>query len=343
MLAAFGPRQWRKHENGRELGAEAENCVSSDPGGPDLTAETLAVTRNGRPLLTWTLFTPYPTGRIRSSRGVAMRVHVIKTGRLAGNETVMRGEGWSSLFRRRKPYQFPVLSFLIEHPEGHIAIDTGLTTRVRVPASQRLISAPSPLIEAGEEVGEQMRAAGLNTADVRRVVLTHLDWDHAGGLEYFPNTEVLVHRPEHEFAQKFMGKWRYRPKLWPSWFEPSLYDLDAEPYGPFPASKTLTESGDVLLVPIPGHSIGQVGVIVRSDDIALFFAADHALRQDWFVEDYDAGRLPMLGALFFPKLATETSRRIHRFVEETPTVFIPSHDADAATRLAAMEPVKLKV
>lgn len=34
---------------------------------------------------------------------------------------------------------------------------------------------------------------------------------------------------EHEFAQKFMGKWRYQPKLWPSSFEPSLHDLDRQP------------------------------------------------------------------------------------------------------------------
>lgn len=270
-----------------------------------------------------------------------MRVHVIKTGRLVGNETVMRGEGWSSLFRRRKPYEFPVHCFVVEHPEGHIAIDTGLTTRVRVSASQRLVSVPSPLIEAGEEIDQQMRAAGLNTEDVRRVVLTHLDWDHAGGLEHFPDAEFLVHRPEHEFAQRFRGKWRYQPQLWPSWFQPSLYDLDPEPYGPFPESKRLTESGDVRLVPIPGHSIGQVGVIVRAGgEVALFFAADHALRQDWFVEDYEAGRLLMLGALFFPKRAAETSRRIYRFAEEAPTVLIPSHDADAPDRLAAMEPLK---
>jgi N-acyl homoserine lactone hydrolase len=269
-----------------------------------------------------------------------MRVHVIKTGRLVGNETVMRGEGWSSVCRRRRGYEFPAHCFIVEHPEGHIAIDTGLTARARPTASQRLISAPSPLIEAGEEIGPQMRAAGLNSEDVRRVVLTHLDWDHAGGLEHFPNSEILVHRREHEFAQKLMGKWRYQPKLWPSWFEPSLYDLDPEPYGPFPESKTLTKSGDVRLVAIPGHSIGQVAVIVQMGDVRLFFAADHALREDWFVEDYEAGRLLMLGALFFPKFAAETSRRIHRFLEEAPTVLIPSHDADAPARLAAMEPTR---
>jgi len=114
-----------------------------------------------------------------------VRVHVIQTGRLVGNETVMRGEGWSSLLRRRKPYEFPVYSFILEHPEGHMAIDTGLTARVRVPAWQRRMSVPSPRIEAGEEIGPQMRAKGLKPEDVRRVVLTHLDWDHTGGLEYF--------------------------------------------------------------------------------------------------------------------------------------------------------------
>jgi glyoxylase-like metal-dependent hydrolase (beta-lactamase superfamily II) len=270
-----------------------------------------------------------------------MHVHVIQTGRLVGNQTVMRGEGWSSLLRRREPYEFPAYSYLVEHPEGHIAIDTGLSTRVRVRRAQRLMSVPSPVIEAGEEIGPQMRAKGLRIEDVRRVVLTHLDWDHAGGLEYFPDTEILVHRPEHEFASKLMGRLRYQPRLWPSWFDPKLYDLDPEPYGPFPASKALTDSGDVRLVPIPGHSIGQVGMIVETNGLALFFAADHVLRQDWFVEDYEAGRMLGLGALFFPKLAAETSRRIHGFVEEVPTVFLPSHDAEAPARLAAIEPLKV--
>jgi N-acyl homoserine lactone hydrolase len=271
-----------------------------------------------------------------------MHVHVITTGRLVGNETAMRGQGWPSLFRRRRPYDFPVLSFILEHPEGPIAIDTGMSRKVRVPLPQRRI-APRPLTESIEEIGPQMRAAGVDTNDLRRFVLTHLDWDHTGGLELFPNAEVLVHRREHEFAQKLAGKWRYQPKLWPASFEPTLYDLDPEPYGPFPESKALTERGDVRLVPIPGHTIGQVGVIVRTDDVALFFAADHTLRQDWFVDDYEAGRLSMLGALFYPEAGAETSRRIHRFVEEVPTVFIPSHDAEAPARLAAMEPLTLNV
>jgi N-acyl homoserine lactone hydrolase len=269
-----------------------------------------------------------------------MQIHAIQTGCLTGNETVMRGDGWSAVLRRRAPYEFPVFSFLIEHPEGLIAIDSGMTADVRVPFSQRAV-APAPSIDSGEEIGPGMAAAGLAPADVRRVVLTHLDWDHAGGLRYFPDAEVLVHRPEWEFAGKLRGRWRYVPKLWPPGFAPAVYDLDPEPFGPFPESRAVTEAGDVRVVPIPGHSFGQVGVIVETGGETLFFAADHVLRQDWFLEDYAAGHRRGLGALFFPKLAERTSERIHSLLAERPIVFLPSHDAETPVRLGAMRAVEL--
>jgi N-acyl homoserine lactone hydrolase len=270
---------------------------------------------------------------------MSVRVHPIQTGRLVGNKTFLRGRGWSSLLRRREPVEFPVYSYIVEHPEGHIAIDTGLGAAVRVPRAQRRF-VPCPIVGPTDEIGLQMRAKGLRAADVTTVVLTHLDWDHAGGVSAFPNAKVLVHRPEYEFASSALGRMRYQPRFWPPDFEPTLYDLDPEPHGPFPESKTLTADGGIRLVPLPGHSIAQVGAIVQSNGCALLLAADHMLRQDWFVEDYRAGHLLGLG-IFFPKLARETSRRIHRFAQDAPTVLLPAHDADAPARLAAMERLNL--
>jgi glyoxylase-like metal-dependent hydrolase (beta-lactamase superfamily II) len=268
-----------------------------------------------------------------------IRIHTFETGRLVGNETFLRGEGWTSLLRRRRDYEFPAYSFVVEHPDGLIAIDTGMTGRAGSPrphVERRFV--PRPI--AGQEIGPAMRAGGLDPADVRRVILTHLDWDHAGGLAHFPGAEVLVHRPEHEFAATRVGRWRYEPHLWPADFTPTVYDLDPEPYGPFPASKALTDDGSVRIVPLPGHSIGQVGVIVRCGDLRLLFAADHLLRQDWFLEDCQAGRLLGLG-IFFAMQARETSRRIHDFIESVPTVLVPSHDDEAPARLNAMSPLEL--
>jgi glyoxylase-like metal-dependent hydrolase (beta-lactamase superfamily II) len=262
------------------------------------------------------------------------RVHVIQTGRLIGNETFLRGEGWGSLARRRKDIEFPAYSFIVEHPEGHIAIDTGMSPRARSPRprlQRRFV--PRPVLE--HDAGAGMRALGLSAGDVRRVILTHLDWDHAGGLAHFPHAEVLVHRPEWEFAHTFWGRQRYEPDLWPDRFDPSVYDLDDEPFGPFPTSRAVTSDGAVRLIPLPGHSIGQVGVIVRCGGLRLFFTADHVLRQDWFLEDYAAGRLLGLG-VFFGDQARETSRRIHDFVEIVPTVLVPCHDDAAPERLARL-------
>jgi N-acyl homoserine lactone hydrolase len=269
-----------------------------------------------------------------------LRVHVIETGRLVGNRSFLRGDGWSSLFRRPQDLEFPAYSFIVEHPDGHIAIDTGLSARARAPRprlQRRFVPRPG----AAEEVGSRMRAIGLRPEDVRTVVLTHLDWDHAGGLAHFPAAEILVHRPEWEFAATFLGMQRYEPRLWPVGFAPTLYDLDPEPYGPFPNSRVITADGAMRIVPLPGHSIGQVGVIARMGDVRLLFCADHVLRQDWFLEDYGAGRLLGLG-IFHPQLAVQTSRRIHQFVSDVPTVLIPSHDDEVPDRLAAMEPVSAR-
>ena len=266
-----------------------------------------------------------------------MRVHAIQTGKVAANETFLRGQGFSSLLRRREDIDFPVYCFILEHPQGLIAIDTGLNARVRIPRFQHRAIPRPKIASAEDEIGPRMRAHGLDPADVRTVVLTHLDWDHAGGLAHFPGAEVHLHRREHAFSQKFAGRLRYQPKLWPSDFAPTLYDLEPEPYGPFPESKPVTASGDVRVVPIPGHTIGQVGVAVEDERSPLFFAADHVLRRDWFVEDYRAGNLR--GLAFYPKLAIETSRRIRQLVEDTPTVFLPSHDTETPARLESREPL----
>jgi len=267
-----------------------------------------------------------------------VRVHIIQTGALIGNQTFMRGEGFASLLRPYEAFEFPVYSYVLEHDDGHIAIDTGLTSQVRTPRLLRRM-VPNPIMHPGQEIGPQMRAMGLRPEDVRLVIVTHLDWDHVGGVGHFPNAEILVHRPEYEFATTCIGRMRYQPRLWPSSFEPALYDLDPEPFGPFPHSKSVTPRGDVRLVPIPGHSIAQVGAVVQTNGRSLFFGADHMLRQDWFVEDYHRDRLTQLGA-YYPHQAIVTSRRIHRFAEENSTVLLPAHDADAAARLAGMVPLR---
>jgi N-acyl homoserine lactone hydrolase len=262
-----------------------------------------------------------------------VKIHVFETGRLRNNQTFLRAQSWAGgLLRPRSDIEFPVYSFLVEHPEGLLAIDTGLGRRPHIPRWQRRFV---PTVVSGPvTMDDAMRQRGLDPAGVSRVIVTHLDWDHAGGVDRFPGAEILVHRPEYESAKSRRGAVRYETAAWPSGFSPTLYDLAPEAFGPFPASLTLTDRGDVRLVPLPGHTAGQVGVVVSTGDSTLLFSADHVLRQDWFLEDHAAGRLLGLG-IFHPALARETSARLHRFVEDTHAVLLPSHDDEVPERLAA--------
>ncbi len=263
-----------------------------------------------------------------------MQIHAIQTGMLLGNRTFMRAGGWGpGLLRRRADQVFPVYSFVVEHPEGTFAIDAGLGDGVRIPRWQRRLVPVQ--VGPATRVDDELRAKGIDPAAVGRVLLTHLDWDHAGGIGCFPDAEVLVHRPEYEAATGRMGRMRYQPGHWPQGFSPTLYDLDGVPFGPFPRSSTVTERGDVRIVPLSGHSAGQVGVVVQTPDATLLFAADHVLRWDWFLEDSAAGRDLGLG-IFYPREARETSGRLRRLVEERGAIVLPSHDDQVPGRLAAV-------
>ena len=80
-----------------------------------------------------------------------LRVHAIQTGRLRGNEAFLGNRGWSALLRRRVTFELPAFVYVIEHPDGHIAIDTGVSVRgwpTPGPVKRLL---PSAAIEPDEE------------------------------------------------------------------------------------------------------------------------------------------------------------------------------------------------
>jgi glyoxylase-like metal-dependent hydrolase (beta-lactamase superfamily II) len=275
-----------------------------------------------------------------------VRVHVIEVGsitfprgwweahtRAAVARSVLRGVGGPE-------DEIPILSYVVEHDEGHIVVDTGFhhATAERVSRNPLFRRIARVKVDAGDVVAAQMRSRGLRPEDVRLVLPTHLDMDHAGGVGYFPNAEVRVHRSEWEYRKTLGGRLRFQPRSWPDGFSPTLYDLAPNAYGAFERSLAVADRRDVTIVPTPGHSRGHVGIVVKANGRSLFFGGDHLIRQSWFARDMAAGIEP---PNLYPRLARDTNARIRRFVADTPTILLPSHDAEAAAHLAALEPLKI--
>jgi glyoxylase-like metal-dependent hydrolase (beta-lactamase superfamily II) len=181
-----------------------------------------------------------------------------------------------------------------------------------------------------EEIGPQLRARGVGPRDIKRVVLTHLHIDHDGGLKHFPDSEITVGAGELKMAKGWMGALRgYLPNRWPSWFDPVPLELSPTASGPFAFERRLTPAGDVLAVATPGHTAHHLSVIVYDGDAAIFLAGDASYDQDLMLAGKVDGVSPNVS------VSRQTLGAIRQFASLQPTIYLPTHDPSAASRLAA--------
>lgn len=229
----------------------------------------------------------------------------------------------------------PILSFLIEHPEGRFLVDTGDTWRNSVPGylpwwnpffTKQVQIKVAPM----EEIGPRLHSIGIDPArDIAAVILTHFHHDHTGGLDHFPHNRIIATRESYDASCGLKGKMMgCLPQRWPIWFRPELVELDGPPVGPFASSRAITRDGRIFLVPTPGHSPGHAAVVVRGDDITYFLAGDATYTEDNLRNEKADG------VTNDPALSLRTLRTIKAFASNEPTIILPAHDPDGPARLA---------
>lgn len=175
---------------------------------------------------------------------------------------------------------------LIETDAGLVLVDTGFGTRDVAHPLRRLapffLTLNNPQLRREETAVAQIRALGFDPADVRHIIVSHLDFDHAGGLEDFPNAAVHVTAREKEVADEraggaFVGTRRYRPQQWDEMQDWRLYPFGGgESWFGFDAVRDLHGlPPEILLVPLAGHTWGHAGVAIQEDSGRwLLHAAD---------------------------------------------------------------------
>jgi N-acyl homoserine lactone hydrolase len=229
----------------------------------------------------------------------------------------------------------PILCWVIEHPEGLILVDTGACHPAQQPGYfprwhpfyRRAIKVA---IGSDPDLARQLTDLGIAASDVRTVVLTHLHWDHVGGLEHFPDATVLVDARELEEARGWLGRLRgYMPERWPDWFAPKALAFQGPAIGSFPASATITRAGDVSALPTPGHTRGHVSVLVDLGHAQCVLAGDASYTEELMLRGAIDAVSPDASA------ARLSVRRLQSLVAERRTIYLPSHDPDAIERLAA--------
>lgn len=171
---------------------------------------------------------------------------------------------------------------LIETDDGLVLVDTGLGTEaVRSPhrwLGLGWLAVSHPRLDVAETARYQVEALGFAASDVRHILLTHLDLDHAGGLADFPQARVHVMATEFALAvspHRPSEHRRYRGIQWahdPRWV---LHEAQGEGWFGFEGVRAIEGLGDeILMVPLAGHTTGHAGVAIRTGDGWLLHAGD---------------------------------------------------------------------
>ncbi|WP_260446090.1 MBL fold metallo-hydrolase [Nostoc sp. UCD120] len=171
---------------------------------------------------------------------------------------------------------------LIETNQGLVLIDTGFGQRdIQAPLSRLspfFMNLNRIQFEEKYTAVAAIEQLGLNPRDVRHIVLTHLDFDHAGGLEDFPEATVHVMLSEIEAArerQGFISSQRYRPGQWDEVKNWKYYSAGGEPWFGFEAVRNLEGlPPEILLIPLVGHTRGHAGVAIETSEGWLLHAGD---------------------------------------------------------------------
>ncbi len=241
-----------------------------------------------------------------------MRVHHLSCGTMCplGGSLV---DGTGSPFRTAT---MVCHCLLIETDRGLVLVETGLGLQdvvdpvVPLPRYFRLVTRPR--LDVSETAVRQVAALGHSPDDVRHIVVTHLDVDHAGGLRDFPRAKVHVYETEYRTAlagATRADRARYHAADWshgPDWVVHRTgladtwlgFEAVREPEGLPP---------EILLVPLAGHTRGHVGVAVQAGPRWLLHAGDAYFFHGEM--DPTEARCPPLLSVFESMVATDGAAR----------------------------------
>lgn len=251
---------------------------------------------------------------------------VINTGDFKQIEAFLLSSG--SLFKKVSA-SLPCV--VIRHPQGTILFDSGLGKNVERDFNEAMpfgtgFTFPYRLKETARA---QMQTSGIMNPDsIKTIIMSHLHWDHASGIEDFPRAEIWTTSADYNYAIKTIGKGVSRSMFDNEKIKWQFIRLENKPYENFDKSLDVYGDGSIVLVPLPGHTPGQTGMFVNLKSGKRFlFVGDATLYSD----DAKIPARPWAEKLFVDadeNKTEETIVRINRLMQKYPDlVIISSHDS----------------
>lgn len=232
-----------------------------------------------------------------------IKVHVLRVGEVGVSPYLPFGGDHCSIWKasgiatpKSKRIWLPVFAFYIEHPRAKILFDAGWSrdmspngvydrrAQIRSLGSRILYMVNQGRLAKGEAVDEQLATLGVKPSDLDFVFISHLDCDHANGLNQVRGAKrFLVSKAETDgaTARNFQSRIRFHKKWWKDVDPDAFAWNDRE--GPVGHAFDLFGDGSVKMVHIPGHSAGLCALKLTNPEgkFVLLFADGGYSSKSW--------------------------------------------------------------
>lgn len=178
-------------------------------------------------------------------------------------------------------------------------------------------------LQRDESIFRGLEALNLAPADIDLVINTHLHFDHAGrnvtalGEPTFPNAKYVVQKQELHDARHAHERSRasYKAQYIEPIAEAGLFEvIDGE--------HELRQGLSVL--PLPGHNLGQQGIVLSSGGQTLVYVAD-------LIATTAHAPIPyVMGYDLYPVTTLETRKKYYPIWHEQGAIICPPHDPQFA-------------
>ena len=238
-----------------------------------------------------------------------MKMHVLSGGRLR-----MKKSTYYPNAARGEMFDLPVSCILMRHKQGNVLFDTGCHPDVVEKPGVRWAGYEkfmTPIMQSGDHVLTGLKAVGLGPEDIDVVVCSHLHTDHCGCNEFFTKSTIFVHERELEAVRAPDAFNRgYLSADWDHPIPMNVFDRQTDIFG----------DGRIILVPLPGHSMGTTGALVKLDRSGEFLLTSDALNLRANLDEDFAPR-----NTFDVEQALQSYAEIRR-IEAAGATIICSHD-----------------
>ncbi|MEM1235167.1 MAG: N-acyl homoserine lactonase family protein [Pseudomonadota bacterium] len=277
---------------------------------------------------------PSPT----TARVGRLRLHMFQTGWVAVKAEHKAYSGPSALrFPAIMVSQswtdwMPITAFAIEHPEGLFVVDTGETAQILEPGYTDCDPATGMFyrrnlqfaLRRDDELGPQMRRAGLDPDRVAKVIMTHLHSDHMGGMRHFPRSEFLVSQ-----AARGGHNGALMCRI-PRGLNIRAVTMGDTPAGVFNQSVGVTADGAIRIAPTPGHADGHQSVLIEDEGVSVCVVGDAAFTLNQIIRGDIGGIVENVAD------TRRSALTLKQQLEAFNTVMLPTHDPENATRLGSL-------